>query len=116
MSAIWSKPTVENDVTAGFMIVFHVNITSRAVNGWPSCQLTPGRSFTVNTVPSREIPPLPWVGMVRARFGTKLPLPSMRHRSSKIAMWTPRCVSMVGMTGLKFCGSCVMPTMIWPPF
>src|SRR5690349_2255915 len=31
-------------------------------------------------------------------------------------MWTPRWVSMVGITGLKFCGSCEMPTMIWPPF
>src|SRR5690349_20482306 len=31
-------------------------------------------------------------------------------------MCTPRWLSMVGMSGLKFCGSCEMTTMIWPPF
>src|SRR5215207_864072 len=31
-------------------------------------------------------------------------------------MWTPRWVSMVGIRGLKFCGSCEIPTMMRPPF
>ena len=116
MSAIWSKPTVENAVTFGFMIVFQVKMTSRAVNGAPSCHFTPGRSLTVNTVPSFEMPPFFCVGISRARFGTKLPFGSTRQRSSKIAMCTPRWVSIVGITGLKFCGSCEIPTMICPPF
>src|SRR5581483_3728653 len=98
------------------MSVFQVKTTSRAVKAWPSCHLTSLRSLTVKTVPSFEMPPLAWVGMATARSGTKLPLASMRQRSSKIAMWTPRWLSMVGMSGLKFCGSCEMPTMIWPPF
>ena len=68
--------------TFGFMIVFQVKTTSPAVNGWPSCHCTPGRSLTVNAVPSFEMPPLAWVGMAAARLGTNAPLGSMRQRSS----------------------------------
>ena len=37
------------------MVLFifsNVNFTSSAVKGWPSCQATPGRSFTVHWVRS----------------------------------------------------------------
>jgi hypothetical protein len=50
-----------------------VNLTSSAVNGWPSDQVTPSRSLKVTVRPSSESPPFSTLGSSAASTGSKLP-------------------------------------------
>src|SRR5437660_9575500 len=98
------------------MMNWYVNSTSAAVNGAPSCQVTPRRRWMVYCRPSLEIPPFSTVGIVAARFGTNCRWGLMRDRASKRHMCTPRSTSMWGLSGLNTVGSCESPTMTCPPF
>ena len=74
--ATWSWPLRLRTATFGFISVSSVKITSAAVKGWPSCQVTPGRSLMVQVRPSALMPPFCWVGISVARLGRKLPFGS----------------------------------------
>ena len=67
---------------AGSRANSQVNTTSSAVNGWPSCQVTPFLSFQVTLLPSAASPPLSRVGTSAARIGTRLASPSQTASGS----------------------------------
>ena len=50
-----------------------LNTTSSAVNGLPSCQVTPFLSFQVTDLPSLATPPFCTVGISAASTGNRLP-------------------------------------------
>src|ERR1051326_8454547 len=70
------------DAVAGSAQYSHVKTQSSAVNGLPSCQLTPFLSFHVTVRPSREPPPFCAVGISAARMGAMLPSGSHEARGS----------------------------------
>ena len=59
-----------------------VKITSSAVNGLPSCQVTPCLIFQVTFIPSLERPPFWRLGTSWARMGTRLPSGSKEQSGS----------------------------------
>ena len=65
---------------AGSRANSQVKMQSSAVNGWPSCQLTPFLSFQTTVLPSADRPPFSRVGISAARIGTRLA--SLSHTAS----------------------------------
>ena len=58
---------------AGSVAYSQLNTTSSAVNGLPSCHLTPGLSFQVTDLASAARPPF-WIeGISAARIGLRWP-------------------------------------------
>ncbi len=70
MRRIRSYPVRVWTLLLGFIAACHENTTSSALNGTPSCHVTPRRKWYVIVRPSREIPPLAGVGTVVASSGT----------------------------------------------
>jgi hypothetical protein len=64
---------IETDAVAGSAANSHVKTQSSAVNGLPSCHVTPFFSFHVTERPSRATPPFCGVGISAARTGARLP-------------------------------------------
>ena len=67
---------------AGSAANSHVNTTSSAVKGFPSCHWTFRLSFQVTERPSFATPPLSSVGTSAARTGTRLPSGSIAASGS----------------------------------
>ena len=65
---------------AGSRAYSQLNTTSSAVNGLPSCHLTPGFSFQVTDMPSAERPPFCSEGISAA--STSFMLPSASQQAS----------------------------------
>src|ERR1700704_1642846 len=85
----------------------HVHCTSLAVNGFPSCQVTPGRKFSVSLVPVVS------QSQLSASSGTMVPnsprgfIGSNRTRLLKIAM-NGMLVAIVDSSWIDALGGCVV--------
>ena len=66
----------ETAAVSGFRAYSQVKTTSSAVNGFPSCHLTPRFSFQTTERPSSASPSFSLLGISAARNGTRLPSPS----------------------------------------
>src|SRR5688500_6078758 len=64
----------------GSLAYSQVKMQSSAVNGWPSCQVTPRFNFQVTDLPSADKPPFSREGTSAARIGNRLP--SASHEPS----------------------------------
>ncbi len=74
LSTLTSLKTPEvTAAVAGSLAYSQVKTQSSAVNGCPSCQVTPRLSFQVTLLPSAATPPFSRVGTSAARMGTRLP-------------------------------------------
>src|SRR5262249_39875070 len=71
-SVAW-RPTTRGEPVAGSITYCQVKTTSSAVNGLPSCQVTPRLSRHVTDRPSRASRPLATVGTSSERTGMRLP-------------------------------------------
>src|SRR5262245_55995138 len=67
------KTPTNGEPVAGSAVYSAVETTAWAVNGLPSCQLTPRLSFHVTDIPSFATPPFCSDGTSWARTGTRLP-------------------------------------------
>ena len=79
MSLYEPMETVE---AAGSEAYSQLKMTSSAVNGWPSCQVTPRFSFQTTLRPSAESPPFSRLGISAARTGCSSPSASHSARGS----------------------------------
>src|SRR5262245_15912602 len=70
------------DAVAGSATYSQVNTQSSAVNGLPSCQVTPFLSFQVTDLPSLARPPFCAVGISAARLAARLPSGSQEASGS----------------------------------
>ena len=114
MSLTSAWPMRVRALKPGALISSSVYLTSSAVKGVPSCQVTPSRSLTFQARPPSEMPPLASVGTSTARSGMRLPLGSATHIVLKICIQTVSSTSMPGISGLKAVGSCDRPTTTCP--
>ena len=80
--SIACRPTTPGEAVAGSITYCQLKTMSSAVNGLPSCHVTPRLRRHVTERPSRASRPLATVGMSSASTGTRLPSPSYEASGS----------------------------------
>src|SRR5262249_54673462 len=94
------------DAVAGSATYSQVNTQSSAVNGLPSCQVTPFLSFQVTDLPSLERPPFCTVGISAARVAARLPSGShqaRRAQKNREPSWSLVPVAKCGFSRVALC-------------
>ena len=70
------------DAVAGSVANWQLKTKSSALNGVPSCHVTPRLSFHTTDRPSAATPPFSRLGISAARIGSRTPSPSQRASAS----------------------------------
>src|SRR5215468_1604677 len=113
-SIAWN-PTTPGDPVAGSMTYCQLKTTSSAVNGLPSCHVTPRLRRHVTDRPSRASRPLATVGMSSASTGMRLPSASYEASGSKKMREASQSFVPTASRGLSRVDACQLRILSAPP-
>jgi hypothetical protein len=100
---------------AGSRAYSALKTTSSAVNGVPSCQVTPRLSFQVTLLPSAATPPLARLGISAASTGCSSPSASQRASGSNKMRAASASLVPVAKCGFSCVGPCHDRIFSTPP-